>query len=304
MKPQNDNAWWIDDTGRWLNFGEEYAARFPDCYFPQTEHRQGPAFEMLGMVKVSSYSSLVDIQWDVRHVTSGALSAVLDYLVSLESPGNDTTMVALKFFFGAWNSELYQSPGNAVERIIELSEYAHATPIDAITIAAVDISAIMRSHPLVRACFDRWRHMGGALGEGASFGLGKVHGHSLIMGTDSLDERLVYKTVGSQSVASYVLGENWRYIALGMPVDRCNSDNDYELEVVSDYPEVMASGEPHLDHIRAFFHLQGEDPVWLNYERLLLPWKTHAGEPMVMCFSQFRQNLTVPFLEAAIGEAA
>jgi len=304
VEPRNNNTWWIDDTGRWLNFGEEYASRFPDCYFPQAEHRHGPAFEMLGMIKVTSYTGFMDIQWDVRNVTPGALSAILDHLLSLESPGNSPVMIALKFYFGAWNSELYESPGNAMERLIELSEYAHAMPGESITIAGVDLSTIGRSHSLLRACFDRWQKMDGVLEGDSSFGLGKMKNHILIMGTDSLGERLIYKSVGPQSVASYVLGENWRYFALGLPADRCNSDNDYEIEVLADYPDVMGSGEPRLDHIRAYFRLHDEDPVWLNYERLLLPWKTRSGEPMVMCLSQFAQNLAVPFLEAAIEQAA
>jgi len=300
----NENIWWIDDTGRWLNFGDEYADRFPDCYFPKQEHRHGPAFEMLGMVKVISYQRIIDFHWDVHHVSPGSLSAMMDYLISMESPGNNGMMVALKFYFGAWNTELFQSPGGALERIIELSEYADAAPGSSITIAGVDMKHIEQSHQLVRDCFARWREMDGVLAENDSFGLGQLNDHSLIMGLDSLDERLIYKSVGHRSVACHVLGEDWRYIALGQTADNCNSDDEYENEVLSDYPEVMSLGEPRLDHIRAYFQLQDEDPIWLNYERLLLPWTIPKGEAMVLCFSQLNQNLTIPFLEAAIDQAA
>lgn len=302
--PRGDNVWWIDDKGRWLNFGEEYASRFPECYFQQTDHRHGPAFDMFGMVKVTSYTRLVDIHWDVRRVAPGSLSATLDHLLSLESSGNNGTMVALKFFFGAWNSELYQSPGSALERIVELSEHASSVPSDAITIASVDLREIDRSHSLICSCFTRWRAMEGVLGGDSSFDLGDVKERSLLLGHDSLRERLVYKSVGPQSLASHLLGDDWHYAVLGQPIENCYSDDDYEMEVCSDYPDVMESSEPRLDHIRAYYHLNGDDPIWLNYERLLLPWKTRAGEPMVMCFSQQSQDLTVTFLEAAIDLAA
>ena len=305
LVPQRDNVWWIDDAGRWLNFGEEYASRFPGCYFQQADHRHGPAFDMLGMVKAVSHTRLWDFHWDVRHVTPGALGAMLDHLLSLESPGNSGMMVALKFFFGAWNSELYQSPGSALERIVELSEYTNSVPSDAITIAGVDLKEIDQSHSLVRAGFARWRAMNGVLGdETSSYGLGDLKDHGLLLGHDSLCERLIYKSVGGHSLASHLLGENWRYTVLGRPLEHCYSDDDYETEVCADYPGVMTSSEPRLDHIRAYFHLKGDDPIWLNYERLLLPWKTRTGKPMVMCVSQQSQNLTVPFLEAAVDLAA
>lgn len=299
-----ENVWWIDDKGHWLNFDATYVQRFPTCSFSQIEHRRSFLFDTLGIIKVSRYPRIIDIHWDVRHVMQGALSALLDHLVSLESPGNNDVMVALRFFFGAWNTELYTSPGNAAERIIELSEYANATPSDAITIANVDMAAIGSSHSSVRSCFDLWHGMGGILEDNPTLGLGELSNRTLVMGTDSLDERLVYKQVGPQSVACMVLGEDWRYIALGNTVEQCDSDDDYELEVVSDYPEVMELGEPRLDHIRAFFQLPGDDPIWLNYERLLLPWRAKNGKPLVMCFSNLNQNLSVPFLEAAIEDAA
>jgi len=301
---ENDITWWIDDGGRWLNFGAEYANRFPECYFPKGEHRHGPAFDMLGMVKVTDYPRLIDVHWDIRHVTPGALDAVLNHLIRLDIVRNEKPMIALKFFFGAWNSELYDSPDKAVDRILELSEYADVTPSNAITIANVDLDRIGYSHPLVREFYDRWRAMDGILESGPSGDLGGLKDRSLILGLDSLDERLIYRSAGKNSMAGHLLGSDWPFEVLGMEVDRCNSDDEYESEVCSDYPDVLVSGEPRLDHIRAFFQLDGDDPMWLNYQRLLLPWKTRSGEPLVMCFSQPSQTLEVPFLEAATEEAA
>jgi len=38
----------------------------------------------------------------------------------------------------------------------------------------------------------------------------------------------------------------------------------------------------------------------LNYERLLLPWRTHAGGPLLMCCSEASQDLDVDFLDATM----
>jgi len=255
------------------------------------------------MVKVTFYLRIIDCHWDVRHVTPGALNALLDHLISLESPRNDQTMVALKFYFGAWNSEVYTTPGHAVERMVELSEYANAIPGETITIANVDLDLIGQSHSIIHSTLDKWKTMNGVLGDDPQNGLGELNDLCLLLEHDSLGERLVYKSAGIHSMASSLLGQNWRYMALGMPSDRCYSDDDYESEVCSDYPVVMASGEPRLDHIRAYFRLDDDDPMWLNYERLLLPWKTKSGEALIMCCSQRNQNLSIPFLEAALDQA-
>jgi len=303
-RPHEGLVWWIDDTGRWLSFDGSYALRFPDCFFPNIEHRHGPVFDTLGMAKVTTYARLIDCQWDVQRITRGALSALLDFLISLESPGNDRVPVALKFYFGAWNSEVFSGPGAALERILELDEYAHTVPGESITIASVDLKDINRSHDSIRRCYDTWKEMSGLLEDGDSCGLGDLFDRSLILGLDSLQQQLVYKVAGSQSLASQILGSTWRYDVLGMSLGNSFSDDDYEAEVCSDYPVVMSSAEPRLDHICAYFHLKGEDPIWLNYERLLLPWKTRKGEPMIMCFSQQSQNLRIPFLSATVGFAA
>lgn len=287
-----------------MNFGDASIGATNAHFHQQSENQRSLLYDSLGMVRVCSYPRILDIHWDVQNVSRGALNAVLDHLISMESPGNNHVMVALRFFFGAWNSELFNSPGSAVERILEISEYAGVEPSEAITIAGVNIGAINSSHLLVQSCFERWHQMDGILGTGPTLGLGELSDRTIIMGPDALEERLVYKQVGTNSVACFVLGQDWRHTALELPADGCNSDNDYELEVVSDYPEVMSSGNPRLDHIRAFFQLEGEDPIWLSYERLLLPWKTRHGDPLIMCFSQWSQNLSVPFLEAAVDQAA
>ncbi len=258
---------------------------------------------MLGMAKVTAHPNLIDCQWDIRHITTGSLNSLLDHLISLETPGHKRQLIALKFFFGAWNTELFNTPGQAVERILELSEYAHAVPGETITIARVDLSDIGDSHPIISSLMEKWQAMKGILGTDPQNGLGELDDLCLLLGHDKFDHRLIYKSVGHQSMACSLLGDNWRYMALGMPSDRCYSDDEYESEVCSDYPGVILSGEPRLDHIHAYFHLDNDDPLWLSYEWLLLPWATESGEPMIMCCSQRNQHLRVPFLEAALDQA-
>lgn len=303
MESGQDRVWWVDEAGHWRNYGDAYAAQFPDCYFPQENHRHGPAFEQLGLLKVAVYPRIIDVHWDVRRVNRTGLCAVLDHLLSLETPGNTKPIVALKFFFGAWNSEVYNTPGQAVERMVELSEYASAIPSEAITIANVDLRDIPNCHPKIRDCLAYWHRMDGRLGADDDFGLGDIIDHSLLFGPDTHDNQLVYWSAGAQSLASQVLGDEWRFTTRGAPVDM-GSDKDYEDAMTTDYPEVMSSGEPRIDHVRAYFQLVGDDPIWLNYQRLLLPWKTAEDVPVVLCFAQQSQNLNVSFLEAAVDHAA
>lgn len=300
---RQDRVWWVDENGQWRNYGDAYAERFPDCYFPQHDHRHGPAFEQFGLLKVAVYPRLIDIHWDVRRVTRAGLCAVLDHLISLETPGVAKPTVALKFFFGAWNAEVYDTPSHAVERMVELSEYADAVPSEAITMANLNIGDIDTCHPRVSACFSRWRDMNGRLGVDEDFGLGDIIDHSLLFGPDPHDNQLVYWSAGAESLASQVLGEEWRFTAKGAPVDM-GSDPDYEDAVTTDYVDVINSGTPQIDHVRAYFRLIGDDPIWLNYQRLLLPWRTADDVPVVLCFAQRSQTLNVSFLDAAIEDAA
>ncbi len=293
-------VWWIDEKGRWLEFSDGYAARFPACALSRSSEKQGPHFNCLGLIKVTDLGFVIDIQWDLRHADDHALFALIDFLASPRTPRHPQGHIALKFYFGAWNSELYNSPDAAIDRILELAHYKTNTPNDGITIAGVHINDIGYSHSRIQACFQAWEKTDGSFDPKHQPDLAHILDRALIFRPDAHGERFIFKYAGQHSVATSVLGETWPDEAIGMPSHQCGSDEDYEKEVCSDYGPVMASDAPRLDHIRAPFQLDNDDPIWLNYERLLIPWRDQDGGPLLMCYSELSQDLCISFAEAAL----
>ncbi len=295
-------VWWIDETGTWHAADATYADRFPDCTFQNLTQFQGPWFKELGMIKVAKLGGMIDIQWDVRHASPEAVRSMFNYLLTFEAPGSRGFHVGLKYFFGAWNSEMFPTPGEALDRIAELSACEGLEADESITIANVSLDNIGDNDIEIHYAYMVWQESKGCIGNVGSDDLDRLKRRSFSMRPDVHGEKFVIVDAGEDSLSAALLGADWPEVALGMTPQNCFSDEDYECEMCQDYPTVIKSGVPRLDHVRAFIHLTGDDPIWLNYERLLLPWTTAAGGPLLMCCSEASQHLEVEFLDAVVAQ--
>jgi hypothetical protein len=295
------DIWWIDEVGTWHAAGGGYAERFPDCRLLDLTQHQGPWFKEMGMIKVAKLNGVIDIQWDLNHASPLAVRSMFDFLLVYETPGSDQVPVALQYFFGAWNSEYYPSTGEALNRIVDLAACEGYEADECITIANVALENIDDSHKRIIAAYDLWCHANGTMHDEITDEIDAIMQYAILYRPDAYGERFIIKEAGAGCYAAAVLGTDWHTKARGMPTEACYSDETFEAALCQDYPYVMKSGALRLDHIRAFFHLDGDDPIWVNYERLLLPWKSAAGSPLLMCCAEQSQELSVDFLDIAVG---
>ncbi|MBT3556277.1 MAG: hypothetical protein HN644_06940 [Rhodospirillales bacterium] len=296
----NAKVWWIDDAGAWHEANNSYAERFPDCTLPELTQRQGPLFRELGMIKVAQIGGVVDIQWDVRQASQEAVRSMFYFLLAYETPGSGNFLVTLRYFFGAWNSERFPTTQEALDRISELSACESFEADESITIANVALDHIDESHTDIAWAYTVWRKADGFFKNVPEGDLERLKSRTFSMRPDALGKHFIIVDAGNHSLSVALLGQDWPRLAVGTTPQHCFSDEDYEAAMSEDYAGVMRSGVPKLDHVRAFVHLSGDDPIWLNYERLLLPWRTHAGGPLLMCCSEASQDLDVDFLDATM----
>jgi len=294
-------VWWVDEQGAWHAADARYARRFPDCATPNITQHQSPMFTHLGMVKVARLAGVLDIQWDIREASEEALRSVFHFLLTYETPGARTSAVALRYFFGAWNSEGYANAGDALDRMADISVCERFEPIESITIANVSLDHGLESTPMIQEAYQIWRACGGNQSGAAAHDLERIQRRAFSMRPDAKFDNFIITQVGRDSLATALLGGDWPRLAIGMSPQKCHSDDAFEDEMCRDYPVVMKSGVPKLDHVRAFVQLENQDPIWLNYERLLLPWKSRNGSPTLMCCAEPSQNLQIDFLDTAIG---
>ena len=68
----------------------------------------------------------------------------------------------------------------------------------------------------------------------------------------------------------------------------------YDFRVSAAYWDVIKTGEPRYDHVRALIHIDGSEPFWVSYERLLTYGIIDAGKPAVVCLVNRTQNISIP----------
>jgi hypothetical protein len=65
------------------------------------------------------------------------------------------------------------------------------------------------------------------------------------------------------------------------------------------YNEVTRSGHPHMEDVRALVEPENSEPSWIPYRRLLLPVHDSEGRPLIVCFSEVREDIGIPFMGRA-----
>lgn len=294
-----DHIWWVDDRGRWRQFGDDYAARNPYCALARGTERRDVPFTEYGMVRVTELAQLVDIQWDVAGVSDAALDAVCQYLRCIPHAAFGVT-IALRFYYGAWNTEIFRDTAVAVARIRRTRRFAETAPFDGFLSVEQDLcdASLARQDEALRACLDLWQRTGGEMWFDGLPELGPIMSRLLLFTPDDHGERMIYEYAGPRSLTAQVLGRSWHLSSLGCDAADGMTDRPTGERMCASYMPVLASGEPRIDHIRAIVRQGDDDPVWLAYQRILLPWTEPGGRPYLMCLAHRTQDLDIPFMAA------
>lgn len=84
--------------------------------------------------------------------------------------------------------------------------------------------------------------------------------------------------VGEQSLTAQILGHKF---TPAMRAGEWWDDGGYADAVSASYREVMETGTPSLEDIKAYIRLPGEASIILNYQRMCLPTTLETGDATV-----------------------
>lgn len=288
-----DGLWWVDDTGRWNAADPRASGPYGANPIGTSLEHQQIAYRHLGMAKVRVRANTCEIAWDVKHVDDGTFSALKDFLTARPRIGR----IQLNFYFGAWQREVWRDSQPATSRLMETAAFRELTPFQGVTIRNVTVDDEAVGAKTIRRVYEAWERTQGRRRRGgaADDELASLKSQLLMFRPRDRDGLLHFTEVGRKSALARVLGRGWATSAIGKPYDRGQSDHAYEDRVTAGYAQVMETGEPRLDQIRAVIRPDNGEPVWASYQRLLVRSHEADGSPRLACFSYLTQDLNIPF---------
>ena len=273
IKRFDTGTWWIDEAG------DFHAAELIDPSFDTLFVRH------LGHIKVEIENTRLTLTWDVSSSSDSAIGAAIDQLLS--RPG--LSDVRLNFFHLGWMTEGLDTAGAAIERIYAVQQFRHVTGMPLTKIEVGDTGDVESAPPEIHQTFELWRRTSGQLTEASQDECAFLLPEVLIYRPSITTGRLVFSWVGNRSFSTMVHGRAWARRALrSESVSVVGSETaDYVDRISAAYRDVWNSGEPQYARIQTLLNPQeAADPVWLNYHRLLLPYRLHDGKAALICISK------------------
>ncbi len=283
-EPQGIGRWWIDDSGRYIRHS-----------FVDTDRKaRRRAFDHLRMVEVITDAHSIRLRWDVAHAAISAMIAAA-HLLTTRSPD---THVHLEFFWGAWNREFKYSTASAIARIAETAHYRTITPFKATKRVVCPVSTIMNEDGILANGFRMWERDGARFSITDEDKFSTLAPYALVLRQDHKKDALIFQHIGVASGAGRIFGNKWAQMAIGQRCDRSQPDFEFEDRVCGPFQTVIEDGEPIVDHVRAVIHRPGQDPVWVPYQRLIIPGRDRFGAPLVISLCDVRQDVAIAFMAA------
>lgn len=275
-------TWWLDDSGRYL----------PHDFVPTDLESRRRAFRFLNLVEVEIGPAGIKLRWDTSCVSSSSIIAAAGFLCTQRAE----THVTLEFFWGAWNVESLHTPASAMQRMAGLAGYRDVEPYRRTMTMRRPLAGVRDESALIRTAFEAWDSRGVEFSHALDSGLWQVAKFALGFRRDRRDSHLIFDHIGEAACATHVFGRKWAATAFGRECDRSQPDFEFDERVCDVYEEVLKSGEPWLDHIRALIHIDNNDPIWVPYRRLVVPARDRMGAPVVVSICDIRQDVDIPFM--------
>ena len=272
--------WWVDEIGGL------HSACGVDGSFDALYYRH------LGLVRVAVYATEIVVQWDVSKVSDDALAAVIERFSNCRLD----VSVHLRFFYFGWVEEQYSDLVALIERIQRIQQFRSISLIRSTYIHEHDLTDIKNWTKLVADGYQLWERTGGRFDKASKDELGAYLPHLLIFRPTPHDDELVFSYIGSKSTMARVCGPEWSASVHNMASDESMPpmNRQYDYQVSAAYRDVFKTGEPRYDHVRALLHIDGSEPFWISYERLLTYSLIDDGKPAVVCLVNRTQNISIP----------
>lgn len=271
MLVSGDGEWLLPDT-------PEFLAVLGD---PNPDYDAvGFAVKNLGFIKMELFGqSVAEIELHPRNVELPALLAVQQQLLT-----SNIRLFRIKYFQGGgWKSEISSSPRQTIER---LSVLCAPEPVlvrsDLFSAQPKEFSTLFEEGNIFRTIAQKWR---------VSFGNFDPTIISVALRTDLLPRLAVIgvRPPHGDPVFRFIgeghkwVGQDYHVAGIGQKMSDL-PDKEYGAWISEYFRSVALSGEPRYDLVTAPLRYENENGKprrTVNYDRLLLPWKTPSDEIFV-----------------------
>lgn len=286
------SAWWVDDSGRWNVRAPHSAAPQRRLAPDETPGQARFAFGRLGLVRVSRSAAEICIKWDLRCASRESLEAVLNLLDRC----GGRRRVRLVFFYEGWHAEVHESAAAAIARIEVLQSFRSVHLIRPVFLRSRPLERVAGEGPAVQRFFETWE---AAQGDLADSRLSECLPYLMVYRVRESDGALVVAHAGAGTACAKVFGAGWIAAARGREYEYDGPGRRFSDAVSRAYARVLLAGEPWLDHVRAVVRRGEADPLWVPYQRLLVPGRSADGEPVLVCLAVITERIDIPFLASA-----
>jgi hypothetical protein len=225
-----------------------------------TDGRAVPEAEMLGRmgyVKLTVGRGLTEIKWMALAANWSSLHLAKEWVG--ETPGP----YALKYFVSGWFSEQIGEAGHAARRIDEIVAKSDIHLVSRVYVREVDPGEAVMPQTLLRTLDDRRAP--------PDFSVDCV--------LDEAAGRFRVERIGPKSA----IAKLWGLSPVSFP---CINGGSYDFTVAQAYQKVLKTGVPHYDHVLAAMTRPDGEPVWIPYQRLVLPSSNRPGRRRVTVVSE------------------
>ncbi len=285
--------WWIDDMGKWRaaelpgTAAESAVPIGPDLREQQTAYRQ------LGLIKASLTPTTITFRWDIWHAAPEAVDSMIEFLEVDKQPRR----IVLDFFFGGWATETFYVAGDAVARIRQADLYRSVELIDTVFVEEQDLESVGTSSEVIRRGFEYFERAGHLFEIADEKTFKSLYSKALVYTTAETDAGFLRLHVGENAAFARVTNARPTQLAKPKSGVEFHPCDRYSKQISAAYSEVLNKREPRLHHVRALFRKEGQDPMWVPYQRLLLPSTLSDGTPVFVCLSDITEDVSIPFLQ-------
>jgi hypothetical protein len=295
--PEYNIGWWIDDAGSF------HAYRPAANDQPPTAGRGGAdpftpgrnallAMRQYGMVRLERIRGGLRLEFDLCTVERTALEAAAGAVRS----GGLAGRVVLTFRYGGWVREEFAAREDALDRLALLEGYIGETPKPVIACAGHTLADLVSAKPLLRQAHARWQAATDGGLEMFESPFRAVAPYSLNLAEGGGVGTLFYRSVGRRSHIVSYLGQDWARGVIGTLSTHGHSDVEFENVISEPYFESLRTGVPHYGHVRALFAADEQEPEWVSYQRLVLPYEAANGQKALAIVVAPDQDVSIPFL--------
>lgn len=279
-----DGKWVFPNTDEFFAALGDPAPDFDDEAF---------AVKNLGFIKLQVIQdSLTEIDLHPRNVELPALLAAQQQLLL-----SKVNLFRIKYFDTTWHSEISSSAEHTIERLSELCAPVYTAPqTNRFIVERQQFDKLFEEESQLVPLAQKWR---------ASFGLFdssiislavryQLLSRLMIVGVKPRDPEPVFRFLGEGH--RWLGGDNYHMFVGQKIVDQ--PDREYGEWVAEFYKSVATSGQPRYDLVTGWLRYEDEEGSpqrLIQYQRLLLPWKTPSGEVLVtLCSEKVEKDVARP----------